>query len=358
MKRLPTAGNGQPLVLGIETSCDETAAAVVAGGRILSSVVSSQVALHRRFQGVVPELASRAHLQKIGPVVGRALDEARVSRTDVVAFTRGPGLMGSLLVGSVAARTLSRLWGCPLIGVNHLEGHIFAAELGSESRPIGTPFVALIVSGGHTDLILSERPGGYRVLGRTRDDAAGEAFDKIARLLGLGYPGGPAIDRRAASGDSGAEPFPRPLLPGTWDFSFSGLKTAVYYRVKDGPRPGRTRVSDLCAGLQAAVTETLIQKTLAAARRHGVRDVVLGGGVAANSALRRGFKALREQGLRVAAPPRPLCTDNGAMIAHAAGRMLRLGSRSLLKRLLRPCDCLPARSLRPDPSLPLASWAS
>ncbi|MBI5883495.1 MAG: tRNA (adenosine(37)-N6)-threonylcarbamoyltransferase complex transferase subunit TsaD [Elusimicrobia bacterium] len=353
MKKPPSESRrNAPTVLGIETSCDETAAAVVAGGTVLSSVVSSQVRLHRRFHGVVPELASRAHLQKIAPVVGRALEEAGLSRTDVVAFTRGPGLVGSLLVGKVAAETLARLWRCPLIGVNHLEGHIVAAEILPQGgqvpggRRLRHPFIALIVSGGHTDLILSSRPGRYRVLGRTRDDAAGEAFDKVARMLGLGYPGGPAIDRLAASGDPAAAVFPRPLLPGSWDFSFSGLKTAVFYRLRDEPRPGPRRVADLCAGLSEAVADTLVRKTAAAARRFGVRDLILGGGVAANSVLRRGFLALESEGFRVALPPLSLCTDNGAMIAHAAGRMLAARSRRPRRRSL----------LAVDPSLPLRSW--
>ncbi|MFA6316783.1 MAG: tRNA (adenosine(37)-N6)-threonylcarbamoyltransferase complex transferase subunit TsaD [Elusimicrobiota bacterium] len=347
MKRLSKHDRREPVVLGIETSCDETAAAVVAGGRVLSSVVSSQIRLHRRFHGVVPELASRAHLQKIAAVVDRALADAGVARTDAVAFTRGPGLVGSLLVGRVAAETLSRLWGCPLVPVNHLEGHIVAADLPGGGAPQGIferPLLALIVSGGHTDLILSPRPGRYRVLGRTRDDAAGEAFDKIARMLGLGYPGGPVIDRLAASGDPARAVFPRPLLPGSWDFSFSGLKTAVFYRLRDEPKPDAGRIADLCAGVSEAVADTLVTKAAAAARRFKVRDLILGGGVAANSVLRRKFLALREQGLRTAVPPLSLCTDNAAMIAHAAGRMLRLSRRPV-----------PAAA-GVDPSLPLRSW--
>ncbi|MBI5623110.1 MAG: tRNA (adenosine(37)-N6)-threonylcarbamoyltransferase complex transferase subunit TsaD [Elusimicrobia bacterium] len=348
-------------MLGIETSCDETAAAVVAGGRVLSSVVSSQIRLHRRYRGVVPELASRAHLQKIASVVGRALADAGMDRADAVAFTAGPGLVGSLLVGKVAAETLARLWRCPIIGVNHLEGHIVAAELlppGGEGAPgrMRYPLLALIVSGGHTDLVLSVRPGRYRVLGRTRDDAAGEAFDKIARMLGLGYPGGPVIDRLAAAGRAEAAPFPRPLLPGSWDFSFSGLKTAVHYRLRDEGTPDRRRVADLCAGLSEAVADTLVRKTADAAKRFRVRGLILGGGVAANAVLRRKFLALEHLGYQVAVPHLSLCTDNGAMIAHAAGRMLALARPSARRALAALPGKGSPRRLRPDPALALRSW--
>ncbi|OGR83571.1 MAG: tRNA (adenosine(37)-N6)-threonylcarbamoyltransferase complex transferase subunit TsaD [Elusimicrobia bacterium RIFCSPHIGHO2_02_FULL_57_9] len=331
-------------VLGIETSCDETAAAIVENGRsILSNVVSSQVALHRKYRGIVPELASRAHLQKIAGVVERAFGDCGNPQVDAVAYTQGPGLMGSLLVGKVAAQTLAHMLDCPLIGVNHLEGHIFAVEL---SQKLRFPLIALIVSGGHTDLILSFKPGRYRVLGRTRDDAAGEAFDKVARLLNLGYPGGPIIDRLAKKGDPAAVKFPRPLMPETWDFSFAGLKTAVLYRVQrlgNGPRP--CEIHDLCASFQEAVVDTLAAKVMAAAQKFGVKDVVLGGGVAANSRLRevcavRGF----DRGIRVAMPPPSLCTDNGAMIAQAATHRLMDKSR-------------PVRGFRCDPSLPFQNWA-
>ncbi|MBI5210357.1 MAG: tRNA (adenosine(37)-N6)-threonylcarbamoyltransferase complex transferase subunit TsaD [Elusimicrobia bacterium] len=362
MKRRATGRSRDPLVLGIETSCDETAAAVVAGGRVLSSVVSSQVALHRRFQGVVPELASRAHLQKIASVVRGALEGAGVDRVDAVAFARGPGLVGSLLVGKVAAQTLARVMRCPLIGVNHLEGHILAAELdgrvGVPPRPLRFPFVALVVSGGHTDLVCSEGPGVYRVLGRTRDDAAGEAFDKIARMLGLGYPGGPAIDRLAKSGDPAAIAFPRPLLPGSWDFSFSGLKTAVRYHLKRHGLPGKGAVADLCASLQEAVMDTLLQKTEAAARHVKARNIVVGGGVAANSVLREKFGSLAARGWNVWIPPMAMCTDNGVMIAHAAGRFLREAPRPALAAALKTAGGVSPRRFRPDPSLPLHSWGS
>ena len=332
-------------VLGIETSCDETAAAVVEDGRrVLSNVVSSQVHLHRRYRGIVPELASRAHLQKIAPVIEAALDVAGGAPLDAVAYTRGPGLMGPLLVGKVAAQTLARLLGCPLLGINHLEGHIYAAEL---SGRLEFPLVALIVSGGHTDLVLSPASGRFRVLGRTRDDAAGEAFDKVARMLDLGYPGGPVVDRLAKEGDPAAVDFPRPHMPETWDFSFAGLKTAVLYHLqrRGGERLKTAQTRDLCASFQDAIVDTLVAKTLRAALRFRVREVVLGGGVAANSRLReRLAKACLEKGLRVLMPPPALCTDNGAMIAQVATHLLRRGS--------------PGRGLRCDPSLPFRNWGA
>ncbi|MDE2491632.1 MAG: tRNA (adenosine(37)-N6)-threonylcarbamoyltransferase complex transferase subunit TsaD [Elusimicrobia bacterium] len=329
-------------VLGLETSCDDTSAAVVEDGRLRSNVVSSQIALHRPFRGVVPELASRAHLANLVPVVERALAEAGRGRIDAVAFTRGPGLMGPLLVGKVAGQTLARLMGVPAIGVNHLEGHVLAAELEHRLR---WPLVALIVSGGHTDLVLAKGPGRYRVLGRTRDDAAGEAYDKVARLLGLDYPGGPEIDRLAARGNPRAVDLPRPALAGSWDFSFSGLKTAVLYRLRESPGDARgRRRADLCASFQEAVAETLVDKTLAAAERFGAKDVVIGGGVAANSRLRALMKERGEaRGLAVRLPAKVLCTDNAAMIAHAGWRRLRA------RRV--------PRSGRADPALALRSWA-
>ncbi|MBI3565488.1 MAG: tRNA (adenosine(37)-N6)-threonylcarbamoyltransferase complex transferase subunit TsaD [Elusimicrobia bacterium] len=329
-------------VLGIETSCDDTSAAVVEDGRLRSNVVSSQTEVHRPFRGVVPELASRAHLTNLVPVVSKALKDAGPGRIDAVAFTRGPGLMGPLLVGKVAGQTLARLYGVPAVGVNHLEGHVLAAELEHRVR---WPAVALVVSGGHTDLVLAKAPGRYRVLGRTLDDAAGEAYDKVARLFGLGYPGGPEIDRLAAKGDPRAVAFPRPSLPGRWDFSFSGLKTAVLYHLRDHPGPvkGR-RLADLCASFQEAVAETLVDKTLSAAVRFRAQDVVIGGGVAANSRLRALMKGRGEAaGFAVRLPARVLCTDNAAMVAHAGWRLLKAGR-------------VP-KTARADPSLALRSWA-
>lgn len=329
-------------VLGIETSCDDTSAAVVSGGRVLSNVVSSQAAVHRPFRGVVPELASRQHLARIGPVVERALSEAGRGRLDAVAYTRGPGLMGPLLVGKVAGQTLARLLGVPAVGVNHLEGHVLAAGLEHRLR---WPLVCLVVSGGHTELVLAKAPGRYRVLGRTRDDAAGEAYDKVARLFGLGYPGGPEIDELAARGDPGAVDFPRPSLEGSWDFSFSGLKTSVLYHLRDHPGPVRgKRLAGLCASFQEAVAETLVDKTVAAAKRFGAKDIVIGGGVAANSRLRALMvERARAAGLAARLPSRLLCTDNAAMIAHVGEHLL--GARRA------------ARAGRADPALALRSWA-
>jgi N6-L-threonylcarbamoyladenine synthase len=327
-------------ILGIETSCDETAAGLVEDGRILANVVSSQIRLHRRFHGVVPELAARAHLQRIGVVVESALGGRRV---DAVAFARGPGLMGPLLVGKMAALAAAETLACPVVAVNHLEGHVFAAELSGHIR---FPLVTLIVSGGHTDLLLCRAPGRYRILGRTRDDAAGEAYDKVARMLGLGYPGGPAIDRLARQGDARAAAFSRPLLPGTWDFSFAGIKTAMLYHLRDLKRePTRREIADLCASFQEAVVETLVRKTLAAAERCQVKEVVVGGGVAANSRLREAFKeAAPGSGVRVSIPPPVLCTDNGAMLAQAASHRLRRGRVG--------------RSLRCDPGLGFENWGA
>ena len=329
-------------VLGIETSCDDTSAAVVEDGRLRSNVVSSQTEVHRPFRGVVPELASRAHLANLIPVIRRALKEAGPGRVDAVAYTRGPGLRGPLVVGTVAGQTLARLYGVPAVGVNHLEGHVLAAELEHRLR---WPLAALVVSGGHTDLVLAKAPGRYRVLGRTLDDAAGEAYDKVARLFGLGYPGGPEIDRLASEGDPRAVAFPRPTTPGRWDFSFSGLKTAVLYHLRDNPGPveGR-RLADLCASFQEAVVETLVDRALAAARKFKVRDVVLGGGVAANSRLRASMTERgRALGLAVRLPSRVLCTDNAAMVAHVGWRMLKAGR-------------VP-RTGKADPGLALRSWS-
>ena len=326
-------------ILGLETSCDDTSAAVVENGRLRSNVVSSQTALHAPFRGVVPELASRAHLENLMPAVSRALKAAGPGKLDAIAYTRGPGLMGPLLVGKVAAQTLARLMGVPAVGVNHLEGHVLAAELEHRLR---WPAVALVVSGGHTDLVLARAPGSYRVLGRTLDDAAGEAYDKVARLFGLEYPGGPHIDRLAAKGDPGAVAFPRPSLPGTWDFSFSGLKTSVLYHLKGRVPKGR-ELADLCASFQEAVAETLVDKTVLAAKKFKVKDIVIGGGVAANSRLRALMKERGEAaGFQVRLPTRILCTDNAAMIAHAAWR--RLSARKTA----------PPSSV--DPALPLRSW--
>ncbi len=304
------------VVLGIETSCDETAAAVVtAGVDVRSSVVSSQVDLHARFGGVVPEIASRAHVELLGPVVAEALVEAGRSGDDIdaVAATVGPGLVGSLLVGLAAAKALALVWEVPFVGVNHLEAHLYAAFLDEPS--LEPPMVALLVSGGHTMLVAVDGHGRYRVLGSTVDDAAGEAFDKVARFLGLGYPGGPAIDRIALTGDPTAIDFPRAMLDQGYDFSFSGLKTAVVTYVRRHPEAA---TEDVAASFQQAVVDVLVAKTRKAAHDLGVDKVCLGGGVAANSLLRERFlDVCAADGLQCHLPSRSMCTDNAAMVAAA-----------------------------------------
>ena len=303
-------------ILGIETSCDETAAAVVEDGRAVhSSVVSSQVDLHARFGGVVPEIASRAHVELITDVVAEALVEAgaELRDLDAVAACHGPGLAGALLVGVSAAKAISLATGLPYVGVNHLEAHLYAAWL--EEPDLQPPLAVLLVSGGHTMVVVMEDHACYRVTGQTVDDAAGEAFDKVARFLGLGYPGGPAIDRLARSGDPAAIRFPR-AMPGAADFSFAGLKTAVVNHVRREPD---APVADVVASFQEAVVDQLVDKLGAAADAAGAPTLVLGGGVAANSRLReRVAEVAAATGRRALLPPRELCTDNGAMIAAAA----------------------------------------
>jgi len=304
-------------VLGIETSCDETAAAVVDNGTdIRSSVVSSQVDLHARFGGVVPEIASRAHAELVSGVVAEALVEAGTDfgDLDAVAACHGPGLAGALLVGVSAAKALALTLDIPYVGVNHLEAHLHAAWL--EDPTVELPLAVLIVSGGHTMVVIVEGDARYRLLGQTVDDAAGEAFDKVARYLGLGYPGGPVIDRLALGGDPGAVAFPRPMRGAGYDFSFSGLKTAVINHVRRHPD---AEVHDLAASFQEAVVDVLVEKLVAAADAAGARTLVIGGGVAANSRLRtRVMEAAEESGRRALLPRLALCTDNGAMIAATA----------------------------------------
>ena len=310
------------VVLAIETSCDETAAALVMGGNdVLSSVVSSQIDIHARFGGVVPEVASRAHLESIVPVVRQAFDEAGIppARVDAVAATAGPGLIGALLVGVSAAKSLALVWDRPFIGVNHLEAHLYAGLL--DDPTLEFPLVVLLVSGGHTMIVEMRGHGDYRVLGRTIDDAAGEAYDKVARFLDLGYPGGPAIDRVSVEGDAAAVAFPRAMMHEGLDFSFSGLKTSVVNHARRNPG---TSTVDIAASFQAAVVDVLCAKTLRAAEHAGARGVVLGGGVAANSLLRSEMSRRgAEAGMKVALPGRAMCTDNAAMIAAAAWHRLR-----------------------------------
>jgi N6-L-threonylcarbamoyladenine synthase len=352
------------LILGIETSCDETAAAVVesaaAGAlpwRVRSSIVASQVEIHREWGGVVPELASRQHVRDICGVVERALGEAHVdwSTVDAVAVTQGPGLIGSLLVGVSFAKSAAWAAGRPLVAVNHLAGHIESLWL--ENGEIDVPAVVLVVSGGHTSLYLVEVPGSYRLIGRTRDDAAGEAYDKVAKLLNLGYPGGPIIDRLAATGDADAVPLPgtrlthpdrnAPTREYRFDFSFSGLKTAVLRHVRDRQttlgvdRLPEQDVRDLAASFQATVVETLVERTFAAAKWYNARTVGIAGGVSANSLLRQRARTRGERaGLPVFLPSMHLSTDNAAMIAAAGLRKIAAGD-------LAPAD------LNAEASLPL-----
>ena len=305
------------VVLAIETSCDETAASVVMGGNdVLSSIVSSQIEIHARFGGVVPEVASRAHLEALIPVINSAVTEAGIapSRIDVVAATAGPGLIGALLVGVSAAKALAHVWDKPFVGVNHLEAHLYAGLL--DDPTLQFPLIVLLVSGGHTMIIEMRDHGDYTILGRTIDDAAGEAYDKVARYLNLGYPGGPVIDRISAEGNPTAIDFPRAMLHDGLDVSFSGLKTSVINYVKKNPDVSNV---DVAASFQAAVVDILCIKTLRAAKRIGAKGIVLGGGVAANSALRAEMTRRGEaEGFKVALPSRAMCTDNAAMIAAAA----------------------------------------
>ena len=297
-------------VLGIESSCDETAAAVVEDGvNILADVVASQVELHARYGGVVPEVASRQHILSVIPVIEEAMETAKSDWQDIsaVAVTNGPGLAGSLLVGVSVAKAIASVNGLPLIGVNHLEAHIYANWLGEEKPHF--PLLCLIVSGGHTDLVLMRNHGDYVLLGRTRDDAAGEAFDKAARILGLGYPGGPAIDREAVKGIV-CIVLPRAWLKGSSDFSFSGLKTALLRLVENNRIDN---IADAAASFQQAVVDVLVKKTVTAARKYGVKQILLSGGVAANRRLRK--QLFEDSPITVLLPAPPLCTDNAAMVA-------------------------------------------
>ena len=334
------------IVLGIETSCDETAVAVVEDGRtIRSNLISSQIDVHRRFGGVVPELASRAHVEALNPMLDQALQEAGVTsrELDGVAVTVGPGLIGALLVGVAAAKAVSLATGAPLIGVNHLEGHVHANFL--EHGDPNPPYVCLLVSGGHTMLVHMRDAHSYEVLGQTVDDAAGEAFDKIARFMGLGFPGGPVIDELARRGNPDAIRFPRAMLgSGDYDFSLSGLKTAVIRYVREERAAGREPdPADLAASFQEAIVEVQVEKTVRAAKDRGVGTVLLGGGVVANTRLREAIEtAAKPEGIEVVFPSLELCTDNAAMIAAAGWSRLSRGERS-------PLD------VRADPGLPLSA---
>ncbi len=326
-------------VLGLETSCDETASAVVEDGRrALSDVVSTQVDIHRRWGGVVPELASRNHVVQVMPVVDEALSRAGVTLDDIdlISVTSGPGLVGALLVGLQVAKALSLAKGIPYVGVNHLEGHLLAIRL-IEDAP-EPPFLGLVVSGGHTSLYEVRGFGDYRLMGSTRDDAAGEAYDKVAKILGLPYPGGPLVDQLAQTGDRNAIRFPR-ALP-AWDvldFSFSGLKTSVLTHVRRHGMPEGQALADLCASFQEAVADSLTKKLIEAAKKAGLRKLVLCGGVAANSRIRElAQERAADRGFELFLPPKKLCTDNGAMIAVAGYESWRRGVRADLSLIANP----------------------
>ncbi len=320
-------------IFGIETSCDETSAAVVAADasslRVLSNIVASQADLHARWGGVVPEVASRKHVEATLPVIHEALEAAGVTWSDIdgIAVTNRPGLVGALLVGVSAAKALAYALNKPLVGVHHLEGHLYANFLADPS--LSFPFICLIVSGGHTEILALRGDGARESLGRTRDDAAGECFDKCARLMGLPYPGGPNIDRLAANGDPSRIAFPRAWLGDSLDFSFSGLKTAVRnFLTQD---EGRTSVEDVAASLQSAIVDVLVKKTVRAARQAGMNTVTVGGGVAANRGLKAAMQtACDAAGLRLVIPTPELCTDNAAMIAAAAYPRLSRGDSDSL----------------------------
>lgn len=306
------------LTLGIETSCDDTGVAVLRNEReVLCEFLSSQIKYHSNFGGVIPEFAARKHLENLLPLVNAALSECKISGQDLdlIAVTRGPGLMGSLIVGVMTARALSQAWGVPLVGVNHLEGHLFAPLVDAED--LEPPFLSLIVSGGHTEIIRVDDFGKYELLGQTRDDAAGEAYDKAARVLGLKYPGGPEIDRLAKTGKSNAFYFPIPLRStDKVEFSFSGLKTALLWQVKKFEEAGREiPIEDLCASFQRAVTEALMSKVILAVRQTGIRKVSASGGVSANSGLREALSGCGE--FRGWLPKMSRCTDNAVMVAMA-----------------------------------------
>ncbi len=337
------------IILAIETTCDETASAVLKNGaEVLSNVVYTQIDIHKQYAGVVPELASRAHAAKVAGVIAAALKQAGNVKPTCIAFANGPGLPGGLVVGAVAARTAASIYKVPLIGVNHLEGHLYACELGeskSQIIPLDFPSISLIVSGGHTELWLVKGYGDYKLLGKTRDDAAGEAFDKVAKLLGLGYPGGPKVSKQAELGDKDAIKFPRPLMPGTFEFSFSGIKTAVSYYLRDNKN---ISAPDVCAAFEAAVVETLVKKTIDAAKKFKVKNIAVGGGVAANRLLRKMMtQKAKDVGLNARFVLRTLSSDNAVMIARAAYKKINAAVKTKTNRR----NAIPIR-----PDMALKNW--
>ena len=337
-------------ILGIETSCDDTSCAVVENGtNVLSNVVVSQLKIHRKYNGIVPELASRRHLENINYVVEKALSAC--GKVDAVAVTVGPGLIGSLLIGTTTAQAISKIKKIPLVGINHIEGHIYSNYPGSgksavRKRGIEFPYLALVISGGHTDLVLVKGWGRYITLGRTRDDAVGEVFDKVAKYLGLGYPGGPIIDKLAKTGDASKIKFPRPYMPGSWDFSFSGLKTAVinYADKVKISRRSNLFFRDICASFQQSCVDVLIRKTLLASAAFGIRNVLICGGVSSNSQIRSTFiEKCKEEKINIIMPPLEFCTDNAAMIASAGYFKLKYAKK-------------PGKNYNPFPNLELKNW--
>jgi N6-L-threonylcarbamoyladenine synthase len=338
-------------ILALETSCDETSASVVSNGtKVKSVVISSQIKIHAKYFGVVPELASRAHIENINPVIVETFKKAGISfsdfskKIDAIAVTVGPGLAGALLVGTIAAKAMASIYKKPLIPVNHLEGHLYSAFI--ENKSIKPPFLSVIISGGHTELIIIEDFGRYKILGGTRDDAAGEAFDKAAKMLGLEYPGGPVIDKRAAKGNSTAINFTRPYLKGSWDFSFSGIKTALLNYLKATPVKTEQHLNDICASFRQAISETLCFKAFEGAKKFDLKQIALGGGVSANSLIRSMFtQEGKKNKIKIFIPSLIYCTDNAAMIGCAA--YLKQKKCGLNYNNLQ---------LKSKPSLPLENW--
>jgi N6-L-threonylcarbamoyladenine synthase len=340
-------------ILAIETSCDETSASLVSNGtKIKSIVTSSQIKIHAKYFGVVPELASRAHIENINPVIAETLAKAGLSssfgdfskKIDAIAVTVGPGLAGALLVGVIAAKTMASIYHKPLIPINHLEGHLYSSFI--ENKSIKPPFLSVLISGGHTELVLVKDFGKYEILGGTRDDAAGEAFDKAAKMLGLEYPGGPGIDKRAELGNPDAIRFTRPYMKGSWDFSFSGIKTALLNYLKVRPIKSERNLNDICASFRQAIAETLCYKSFKAVKEFNLKQIVLGGGVSANSLIR---KMLAQEGrknkVKIFIPSLTYCTDNAAMIGCAA----------FLKQ--KKCGLnYDNFQLKPNPSSTLENW--